>query len=214
MQALRIRLQPMVARDTDEPHRASTPLELLFDLCFVDDVTYRPLTFVQTVGVLILAAGVPSALAHGDFTVMTIGYVVMRIAVVTQWLRAAHDDAHGRSAARRYAGAIMLVQIGWVVRLLIPHEAGDIVFGILALAEMLVPAWAEHGGRGTAWHLQHISERDGRAAPHLRAVVVVFRTPERGRAAGVEELVVPVRLRALCRLRFGRRAGCRPRGGG
>jgi hypothetical protein len=25
----------MVARNTDEPHRASTPLELLFDLCFV-----------------------------------------------------------------------------------------------------------------------------------------------------------------------------------
>jgi low temperature requirement protein LtrA len=25
----------MVARNTEEPHRASTPLELLFDLCFV-----------------------------------------------------------------------------------------------------------------------------------------------------------------------------------
>ena len=27
--------QRMVARDTEESHRASTPLELLFDLCFV-----------------------------------------------------------------------------------------------------------------------------------------------------------------------------------
>jgi hypothetical protein len=26
---------PMTGRDTEEPHRASTPLELLFDLCFV-----------------------------------------------------------------------------------------------------------------------------------------------------------------------------------
>ncbi|HEY5134412.1 MAG TPA: low temperature requirement protein A [Candidatus Nanopelagicales bacterium] len=27
--------RPMVSRDTDEPHRVSTPLELFFDLCFV-----------------------------------------------------------------------------------------------------------------------------------------------------------------------------------
>src|SRR4029079_19293573 len=27
--------RPMVARDRDQPHRAATPLELLFDLCFV-----------------------------------------------------------------------------------------------------------------------------------------------------------------------------------
>jgi low temperature requirement protein LtrA len=32
---------------------------------------------------------------------------------------------------------------------------------LLALAEMLVPAWAEHGRRGTSWHPQHISERYG-----------------------------------------------------
>ena len=203
-------LRPLVARNTEEPHRASTPLELLFDLCFVvavsqaararnaslalnhfrtgilgylavffaiwwawvnftwfasaydnDDVVYRLLTFVQIVGVLILATGVPAAFAHDDFTVMTIGYVVMRIALVTQWLRAASGEPAGRSAARRYAVAITAVQVGWVARLFLPHEAGEVAFLVLALAEMLVPAWAEHGGRGTSWHAQHISERYG-----------------------------------------------------
>jgi low temperature requirement protein LtrA len=200
----------MVARNTEEPHRASTPLELLFDLCFVvavsqaarelndslshnhfssgfvgyitvffaiwwawvnftwfasaydtDDAAYRLLTFVQIVGVLILAAGVPAAFVHGDFTVMTIGYVVMRVALVTQWLRAASGDPSGRSAARRYAAAVTAVQIGWVARLFLPHAAGDAAFPVLALAEMLVPAWAERGGRRTSWHPQHISERYG-----------------------------------------------------
>jgi low temperature requirement protein LtrA len=200
----------MVARNTEEPHRVSTPLELLFDLCFVvavsqaarelndslsanhfrtgivgflavffaiwwawvnftwfasaydtDDLAYRLLTFVQIIGVLILAVGVPAAFLHGDFTVITIGYVVMRIALVTQWLRAASGEPLGRSAARRYAAAIALLQIGWVARLFLPHVAGEIAFLILALAEMLVPAWAEHDGRGTAWHPQHISERYG-----------------------------------------------------
>jgi low temperature requirement protein LtrA len=200
----------MVARNTEEPHRASTPLELLFDLCFVvavsqaarelndslsrnhfssgfvgyvtvffaiwwawvnftwfasaydtDDAAYRLLTFVQIVGVLILAAGVPAAFVHGDFTVMTIGYVVMRVALVTQWLRAAAGDPMGRSAARRYAAAVSAVQVGWVARLFVPHVAGDVAFPVLALAEMLVPAWAERGGRGTSWHAEHISERYG-----------------------------------------------------
>jgi low temperature requirement protein LtrA len=200
----------MVARNTNEPHRASTPLELLFDLCFVvavsqaarelndslsvdhigsgvvgyvmvffaiwwawvnftwfasaydvDDVAYRLLTFVQIIGVLILAAGVSGAFEHGDFTVITLGYVVMRVALVTQWLRAAHGDRAGRSAAHRYAAAITVVQLGWIARLFVPHLAGEVAFWFLALAEMLVPAWAEHDGRGTAWHPQHISERYG-----------------------------------------------------
>jgi low temperature requirement protein LtrA len=200
----------MVARDTDEQHRASTPLELLFDLCFVvavtpaarelsdslgrnhigsalngyvmvffaiwwawvnftwfasaydvDDVAYRLLTFVQIVGVLILAAGVPTAFTRGDFKVITVGYVVMRVALVTQWLRAAHGDPPGRSAARRYAFAVTLVQVGWVARLFTPHSWGNATFYVLAVVEMLVPAWAEYGGRGTAWHPEHINERFG-----------------------------------------------------
>jgi low temperature requirement protein LtrA len=204
------RLQPMVARDTNEQHRASTPLELLFDLCFVvavtpaarelgdslarnhigsglfgyltvffaiwwawvnftwfasaydvDDVPYRLLTFVQIAGVLILAAGVPAAFAHGNFKVITVGYVVMRAALVTQWLRAAHGDPAGRSAAHRYALAVTLVQVGWVARLFLPHFWGEVAFGVLAAAEMVVPAWAERGERGTAWHPEHISERYG-----------------------------------------------------
>ena len=55
----------------------------------VDDVPYRIITFVQIVGVLILAAGVPVAFNQGSFATITIGYVVIRVAMVTQWLRAA-----------------------------------------------------------------------------------------------------------------------------
>jgi low temperature requirement protein LtrA len=41
---------------------------------------------VQITGVLVLAAGVPRAF-DGDFAVVTAGYVVMRVAMVGQWLR-------------------------------------------------------------------------------------------------------------------------------
>ena len=117
----------MTARAIDEPHRASSQLELLFDLTFVvavaaltsrfahaiadghaldalvpflqvffaiwwawmnftwfassfdtDDVPFRLLTLVQMAGVLVLAAGVPAALDHGDYRAVTIGYLIMR----------------------------------------------------------------------------------------------------------------------------------------
>src|SRR5277367_2213460 len=173
MTSRRLRVLPMRPRDIDEKHRASTPLELLFDLSFVvavsqaagqlsaalgaghfhtaivsylliffaiwwawmnftwfasaydvDDLPYRLLTFVQIIGVLVLAAGIESAFTAGNFTVMTIGYVVMRIAMVAQWLRAAAGDPAARPAALRYAAGIAVLQVGWVLRLFLPQQAG------------------------------------------------------------------------------------------
>jgi low temperature requirement protein LtrA len=212
MTSRRLRVLPMRPRDVNEKHRASTPLELLFDLSFVvavsqaadqlnaalgaghfhtailsyllvffaiwwawvnftwfasaydvDDVLYRLLTFVQIIGVLILAAGIDSAFTAGNFTVMTIGYVVMRIAMVAQWLRAASGDPAARPAALRYAACISILQIGWVLRLLLPEKAGLWAFFVLAVCEMLVPAYAERaaGGGSTPWHPGHIAERYG-----------------------------------------------------
>jgi low temperature requirement protein LtrA len=46
-----------------------------------DDVTYRLLVFVQLTGALIFAAGI-GRFEHGDLTVGTLGYVVMRLSLV------------------------------------------------------------------------------------------------------------------------------------
>lgn len=201
---------PMTGRDPDEPQRAATPLELLFDLCFVvavagaagalhhdlaagqvghgllsyivvffaiwwpwvnftwfasaydtDDVIYRLLTFVQIAGVLIVSAGVPSAFNDMDFRLLLIGYVVMRIALVAQWLRAAYEDPRGRSTAIRFAIGVGLVQLAWVIRPLLPTPFDVIGFGVLALLDLAVPVWAERAGRHTPWHPEHIGERYG-----------------------------------------------------
>lgn len=201
--------RPMRPRRRDEPHRAATPLELFFDLCFVvavaqaatslhhdvaedhlahaltsylmvffaiwwswmnftwfasaydtDDDVYRITTLVQITGALILAAGVPRAFADGDFTVITYGYVVMRLAAVTQWIRAAAGDPAHRAAARRYAIGVTVVQLGWLLRLALPDGWGIAAFVLLALADLLVPAVAERPGM-TPWHPGHIGERYG-----------------------------------------------------
>jgi low temperature requirement protein LtrA len=50
-----------------------------------DDVFYRLMTFVQITGSLIMAAGIPDVFHHQDFDIIIIGYVIMRLALVSQW---------------------------------------------------------------------------------------------------------------------------------
>ena len=126
----------------------------------VDDVPYRLLTMVQMGGVLVLAAGVPSAFSGGNFAAVTIGYLIMRIGLVAQWVRAAIEHRGGRQIATRYAVGITLVQVLWLLRLALPAYLGAISFLVLAVAELAVPLWAGRRGE-SAWHPHHIAERYG-----------------------------------------------------
>src|SRR6266498_1819200 len=174
---LRRRMGP---RDRDELDRTATPLELLFDLCFVvavaqaadrlhhalvpghiADVTYRLLTLLQIGGVLLLAAGVPDGFDRQDFTVVTFGYVLMRVAMVIQWLRVAHDHPGGRATALRYAAGVTVLQMGWIALLGMPVSWRGPGFLLLAGLELTVPVWAERSDQPTAWHPDHIAERYG-----------------------------------------------------
>ena len=125
-----------------------------------DDVAYRLTTLVQIAGALILAAGVPEAMDGGDFAVITVGYVVMRLAMVTQWLRAAATDPPHRRSALRFAVGIVALQVGWVLRLFLPEGLGYASFLVLVAAELAVPIWAERAAP-TTWHPRHIAERYG-----------------------------------------------------
>jgi low temperature requirement protein LtrA len=199
----------MLPRDPREEHRASTPLELFFDLVFVvavaqagdrlhhalgegavatpvlnyllvffaiwwawmsfswfasaydtEDIAYRLVVFLQLAGALILAAGVPRAFDQRDFGVAVLGYVVMRLAQVIHWLRAARADAQVRRCALRYAAGVTACQVGWTARLALPAGWGLATFGLLAGAELLLPVWAERAWP-TSWHPGHIVERYG-----------------------------------------------------
>lgn len=191
-----------------EPHRVSTPLELLFDLTFVvaiaaaasqlhhamaehhlaqgllgyvmaffaiwwawmsftwfasaydtDDVTYRLWTMVQMVGVLLLAAGIPAA-SHGDFTVITIGYAVMRIGLLALWLRVAREHPDRARTARRWALGLGVVQALWLARLALPPAWLYLSFAALVVVELAIPVWSSRAGR-IPWHAHHIAERYG-----------------------------------------------------
>ena len=198
------------ARDAEEHHRVSTPLELFFDLCFVvavgqagrelahaigqgqvghgvtayatvffaiwwawmnyswfatafdpDDIPFRLATFVQIAGALAIAAGVPRAFEHRDFTVVVIGYVIVRLAFASQWLRVYRDNPELRGLAARWGGGVLLVQVLWVALQWVHGSTGyDVAFAVLAAVELLVPYWAGRAGT-LPFHPQHIAERYG-----------------------------------------------------
>jgi low temperature requirement protein LtrA len=110
-------------------------------------------------GVLVLAAGVPRAFEHRDFDVVLLGYVIMRVALVTLWLRAARHDPDGRTTARRYAAGVSLALVGWIAVAMIGWPVW--AFLVMGVVELLVPAWSERGSTRTSWHPEHIAERYG-----------------------------------------------------
>jgi low temperature requirement protein LtrA len=126
-----------------------------------DDWLYRLLTIVQMGGVLLLAAGVQSAMVDFDYLLVTWGYVIMRLAMVAQWVRAAVSDPSSRATSVRFAIGIGVVQVLWLARMyLLDGTAQFWTFFVLMAAELAVPVWAELRGR-THWHPHHIAERYG-----------------------------------------------------
>ncbi|UOQ57324.1 low temperature requirement protein A [Leucobacter allii] len=123
-----------------------------------DDWLYRLSTIVQMGGVLVLAAGVHDAMSAGEWDTVTWGYVIMRLAMVGQWLRLAASDPEQRRTAIRYAIGIAAVQLLWVARILFSADVQFWTFWPCLVLEVLVPIWAERA-RSTPWHPHHIAER-------------------------------------------------------
>ena len=155
-----------------------------------DDGVYRLTTMVQMGGGLVLAAGVPAAMTGGDFGVMTLGYVVMRLALVGDWLRVAWFDPGYRRGALRFAAGIALVQVAWIVRLFVPGGETLPIFVVLVAAELLIPVWGERP-RQTAWHPGHITERYGLFTIIVLGETVLAATTALHTAFDAEDAEVP-----------------------
>ena len=134
-----------------------------------DDWIFRLTTMLQMVGVIVLALGLPDMFesidaGHTvDTGVMVAGYIVMRVALVFQWARAARQDPSRRAACTTYIKAILVAQAGWVALLVADTSvAATFAFaGLLILVECTGPWIAETRKGGTPWHAHHIAERYG-----------------------------------------------------
>jgi low temperature requirement protein LtrA len=125
-----------------------------------DDWLYRVLTILQMGGVLVFASGIGPAFEEHAYSVLIIGYVVMRVALVAQWLRASRSPGPTRRTTLVYAAGISLVQVLWLACLLLPAGTLTVALIVLMAAELVVPIVAERTGT-TPWHPHHITERYG-----------------------------------------------------
>jgi low temperature requirement protein LtrA len=133
-----------------------------------DDWICRIVTMVQMIGVLVLAIGLPRMFAsieegeHFDIAIMVLGYVIMRVALVFQWLRAARQDSARRHACLTYAIAVSAAQLGWVALIFVDLSIGValILSVLLVVIELAGPIAAERKDGGTPWHVHHIVERN------------------------------------------------------
>jgi low temperature requirement protein LtrA len=96
-----------------------------------------------------------------DNGVVVAGYVVMRVPMAVQWLRAARHDPARRGAHLTYVWTILLAQVGWTVMvfLSVPLATAVVVYALLYAIELAGPFIAERRKGGTPWHPHHIAER-------------------------------------------------------
>lgn len=121
---------------------------------------------VQMCGVSLLALGIPAifgSFEHGGVLhneVMVSGYVIMRVALVAQFLRAAARDGARRSGLLIYVAGFGLAQVGWVALIIVHVTLPSAIFYALPLyaLEILGP-WAAERHNGLPWHAHHIAER-------------------------------------------------------
>lgn len=131
-----------------------------------DDWVYRLLAMVQMAGVSLLALGIPAiftsfeqgGVLHNE--VLFAGYVVMRIALLAQYLRAASRDRARRRVLMTYVVNWGIAQVGWVALIVLQIR---LPWAILLAApiyalELVTPYLAERRG-GMPWHPHHIAER-------------------------------------------------------
>ncbi|MFK8843742.1 low temperature requirement protein A [Streptomyces sp. Ac-502] len=141
-----------------------------------DDWLYRALTMVQMIGVVVFTLGLPAMFhsveegGHLELRVMVIGYVVMRIAMVSQWWRAARQAPAFRSVGMANIRWTVIAQLGWIVVGFAhpPLAVAFVAFVVLGALELLLPVLTQGSAGGTPWHPHHVAERYG-----LFAIIVL-----------------------------------------
>lgn len=132
-----------------------------------DDWVHRLVTMVQMVGVTLIGLGLPAVFHsldadHGiDNGVVVVGYVVMRVAMLFHWLRAARQAPQCAATCRAYVWTIGIAQIGWIATALLPLTTAQAALAavVLLAIELGGPYLAETRHGGTPWHAHHIAER-------------------------------------------------------
>ena len=132
-----------------------------------DDWTFRSATMVHMVGVIVLALGVPQLFrsiggaAQLDLSTMVVGYIIMRLVMISLWLRAARDDPAHRRVLAAQTASVLIAQLLWTLLLFLKLSLQQALVALLALGcvEVLGPVLLYRKWGAPPWHAHHIAER-------------------------------------------------------
>ncbi|QKT09009.1 low temperature requirement protein A [Gordonia sp. X0973] len=132
-----------------------------------DDWLFRLLVLVQMIGVAILAIGIPEVFSsidaghHPAMTMPVVGYIVMRVGMVAQWLRAGAQSPEYRRTCYTYALVTLVAQVGWIVIAVAPlNLRATLAAAVVCVAIECTGPWvAETRVKATPWNPSHIAER-------------------------------------------------------
>lgn len=127
-----------------------------------DGPVYRVLVMLIMGGELIFAGGAEYIFETLDFKWGLLGWIIMRIGMISLWLQASGNPEY-RQTARRYAIGIAIAQLCWVIMYFVTRGDPVLFFSIGAVVfiiELMVPAIAERA-RQTPFHRHHMIERYG-----------------------------------------------------
>lgn len=128
-----------------------------------DSAVFRILVMVIMCGELVFAGGAGYIFETLDFSFALFGWILMRLAMVALWLRAAAGNPGYRVTALRYAAGITLAQAAWTATYFATAPASPAFYALSAicfLIEFSTPPFAE-SARQTPFHRHHIIERYG-----------------------------------------------------
>lgn len=126
----------------------------------VDDIGHRLLTAVQMLGVAAMAVNVHHGLGEssGGFA---LSYVVVRLILVFQYLRAARHVASAKGLATRYAVGFALAATLWFLSVFVPIPLRFALWGVAMVIDLTTPLTATRQQVKLLPNFEHLPERFG-----------------------------------------------------
>jgi low temperature requirement protein LtrA len=124
-----------------------------------DDVVYRLSKLSAMAAVVVLAAAAPAATGPGAWR-FALGYAVLRLILVLQYLRAWRHVPNARPAIRAYLYSHSASALLWLLSIPVPGPARYWLWGAgVALEFAATPIAGKISGTDAPLHLEHLPER-------------------------------------------------------
>jgi len=123
-----------------------------------DDVVFRVVMFTAMLAIAALAIQIPDV-AHGDSTGFVLAYVLLRLLMVSLYLRSYRHVPEARSLTGRYAWGYSLGVSVWLLSLAFAPPARYVLWGVALAWEFSMPTLARRLFAAIPVHTSHVPER-------------------------------------------------------